>query len=162
MGVSRGDKQMSRGISSVSIDEKGRIKMPARYCEQLRVDDKCIVVLTIDTHERCLLLYALPDWEVIEAKLANLPSFNPVARRIQRFLIGHAIDVEMDKQGRILVPTALRDYANLKKNAFVVGQGKKLEIWDEQHWADSRSRWLEEEASNNNAELPDEVKSISL
>ena len=153
---------MFRGINGVSVDAKGRFVMPARYREHLQLNEKCIVVLTIDTEERCLLVYALPDWEVIEAKLAALPSFNPVARRIQRLLIGHATDVEMDGQGRILLPPLLRDYAGLDKNAVLVGQGKKLEIWDEQHWTDSRNRWLQEEASIKDAELPDEVKSISL
>ncbi len=153
---------MFRGINGVSVDSKGRIVMPARYRERLQTDDKCIVVLTIDTEERCLLLYPLSDWEVIEAKLANLPSFNPVARRIQRLLIGHATDVEMDGQGRILLPPLLRDYAGLDKNAVLIGQGKKLEIWDDKLWTDSRNRWLQEEASTKNAELPDELKSISL
>ena len=162
MGVSRGDTRMIRGITGVSIDAKGRVVMPARYREHLQLNENCIVVLTIDTEERCLLLYSLQDWEVIEAKLANLPSFNPAARRIQRLLIGHATDVEMDGQGRNLLPSLLRDYAGLEKNAVFVGQGKKLEIWDEQHWATSRDRWLQEEANASLAELPDEVKSISL
>ena len=151
---------MFRGINGVSVDAKGRVVMPARYRDSLQRDNK--VVLTIDTEERCLLLYSLADWEVIEAKLANLPSFNPIARRIQRLLIGHATDVEMDGQGRILLPPLLREYASLDKNAVFVGQGKKLEIWDEQHWVQSRDRWLHEEASINSAELPDELKSISL
>jgi MraZ protein len=120
------------------------------------------VVLTIDTEERCLLLFPLLEWEKIETKLAGLPSFNPAARRIQRLLMGHATDVEMDNHGRILLPPMLRDYAGLQKSAVLVGQGKKFELWDDAHWNESRVRWLKEESTFSESELPDEVKSISL
>ncbi len=153
---------MFRGINGVNIDGKGRIVMPTRYRERLQLDSQSAVVLTIDTEERCLLLYPLPEWVEIEKKLAALPSFNPAARRIQRLLIGHATDVEMDGQGRILLPPMLRDYAGLNKRAVLVGQGKKFELWDETHWDESRERWLKEESNSNESALPDEVKSISL
>lgn len=153
---------MFRGINGINIDAKGRMVMPTRYRERLDLDSKSQVVLTIDTEERCLLLYPQPEWEVIEKKLAGLPSFNAAARRIQRLLIGHATDVEMDGQGRILLPPLLREYAGLKKTAVLVGQGKKFELWDEAHWEKSRGRWLEEESNSDESSLPDEVKSISL
>lgn len=153
---------MFRGINGINIDAKGRIVMPTRYRERLQLDSKSAVVLTIDTEERCLLLYPLPEWEEIEKKLAALPSFNAAARRIQRLLIGHATDVEMDSHGRILLPPLLREYAGLKKKAVLVGQGKKFELWDEAHWDDSRQNWLEEESNADETTLPDEVKSISL
>ena len=153
---------MFRGINGVNIDAKGRFVMPTRYRERLQLDSKSSVVLTIDTEERCLLLYPLPEWEEIEKKLSALPSFNPAARRIQRLLIGHATDVEMDAQGRILLPPLLREYAGLTKASVLVGQGKKFELWDEAHWDESRGRWLQEESNSDEAELPDEVKSISL
>ena len=151
-----------RGINGINIDAKGRIVMPTRYRERLQLDSKNAVVLTIDTEERCLLLYPLPEWEEIERKLSNLPSFNPAARRIQRLLIGHATDVEMDSQGRILLPPLLREYAGLNKRSVLVGQGKKFELWDETHWEKSRGRWLEEESNTDETTLPDEVRSISL
>lgn len=153
---------MFRGINGINIDVKGRLVMPARYRERLQQDSNGLVVLTIDTDERCLLLYTLPDWEEIEQKLAALPSFNPAARRIQRLLIGHATDVEMDAQGRILIPPLLRDYAGLSKHSVLVGQGKKFEIWDQAHWDACRDRWLQEELQADESELPEEVKSISL
>jgi len=151
-----------RGINGINIDPKGRIAMPTKYRDRLQLDSNSSVVLTIDTEERCLLLYPLPEWEEIERKIAALPSFNPAARRIQRLLIGHATDVEMDGQGRILLPPLLRDYAGLSKRAVLVGQGKKFELWDEKHWNNSRDQWLEEESKGSNSGLPDEVKSISL
>ena len=103
----------------------------------------------------------MPEWEEIERKLAKLPSFNPAARRIQRLLMGHATDVEMDGQGRILLPPLLRDYAGVTKRMVMVGQGKKFELWDEAHWESCRAQWLEEESQVAD-ELPEEVKSISL
>ncbi len=162
VGFSQGDKAVFRGINGVNIDAKGRIVMPTRYRERLQLDSKSSVVLTIDTEERCLLLYPLPDWEEIEKKLAQLPSFNPAARRIQRLLIGHAADIEMDGHGRLLLPPLLRDYAGLNKRAVLVGQGKKIELWDEAHWDKSREHWLKEESNTIETALPDEVKSISL
>jgi MraZ protein len=156
------DDAMFRGINGINIDAKGRVVMPTRYRERLSLDSRNAVVLTIDTEEKCLLLYPLPEWEEIEKKLAALPSFNPAARRIQRLLIGHATDVEMDGQGRILLPPLLREYAGLDKRAVLVGQGKKFELWDEAHWDKSRSHWLHEESSSADSALPEEVKSISL
>ncbi len=153
---------MFRGINGINIDAKGRIVLPTRYRERLQLDSKSSLILTIDTEERCLLLYPLPEWEEIERKLAVLPSFNPAARRIQRLLIGHAADLEMDGQGRLLLPPLLRDYAGLEKRAILVGQGKKFELWNEAHWEKCRKRWLEEESKATDSALPDEVKSISL
>lgn len=151
-----------RGINGINIDTKGRIVMPTRYRDRLRLNNQNAVVLTIDTEEQCLLIYPLSEWEVIEQKLAGLPSFNPAARRIQRLLVGHATDIEMDGHGRILLPPLLREYAGLDKRAVLVGQGKKCELWDEAHWGERRSHWLQEESEKGDSALPDEVKSISL
>lgn len=136
--------------------------MPTRYRERLQLDSNSTVVVTIDTEEACLLVYPQPDWEEIESKLAALPSFNPAARRIQRLLIGYATDIEMDGQGRILLPPKLREHAGLEKRAVLVGQGKKFELWDEEHWESRRDKWLEEESKSKDGDLPDELKSISL
>lgn len=152
---------MFRGVNGINIDAKGRIVMPTRYRERLQSESAGSIVMTIDTEERCLLLYPLPAWEEIENKLAALPSFNPAARRIQRLLIGHATESELDSHGRILLPPLLREYAGLDKRIMLVGQGKKFEIWDEEHWQKRRGEWLEEESSTDSS-LPDEVKSLSL
>ena len=153
---------MYRGINVVNIDGKGRIGVPTRYRERLQLDSQNKVVLTIDTEELCLLLYPLAEWEEIEKKLAALPSFNPAARRIQRLLVGHATDVEIDTQGRILLPPLLREYARLNKRAVLVGQGRKFEVWDETYWNECRHRWLQEESNSEQTTLPDEVTAISL
>jgi MraZ protein len=135
--------------------------MPTRYRESLREDSRGSVVLTIDTEEKCLLLYPLAAWEEIESKLAALPSFNPAARRIQRLLIGHATETELDTHGRILLPPLLREFAALNKRAMLVGQGKKFELWDDQLWQERRAEWLDEESQSED-DLPEEVKSLSL
>ncbi len=152
---------MFRGVNGVNIDSKGRAVMPTRYRDRLLHESRGCVVMTIDTDERCLLMYPLAAWEEIESKLAALPSFNPAARRIQRLLIGHATEVELDNNGRILLPPLLREYAGLSKRIMLVGQGKKFEIWDDAHWQERRGQWLEDESSADH-ELPDEVKSLSL
>ena len=135
--------------------------MPTRYRDRLQQESEGHIVMTIDTEERCLLLYPLPAWEEIENKLAALPSFNAAARRIQRLLIGHATESELDNQGRILIPPLLREYADIKKNIMLVGQGKKFEIWDDLHWQARRGQWLEEK-SLGDTELPDDMKTLSL
>lgn len=135
--------------------------MPTRYREQLQSDANRQLIATIDTEEACLLLYQLPDWEVIESKLAKLPSFNQAARRIQRLLIGHATELEMDGQGRILIPPMLREYAGLEKKAILLGQGNKFELWSDASWQERRGQWIKEEASGEGS-LPDELQSLSL
>ena len=151
---------MYRGVSGINIDVKGRIVVPSRFRASLMGDNTC-VVLTIDTDEKCLLLYPLVIWEEIEAKLAALPAFDPQSRRIQRLLMGHATETDLDSHGRILLPPLLREYAGLDKKVVMVGQGKKFELWDDAHWHQRRTEWLDEESSST-VDLPEEMKSLSL
>jgi len=150
-----------RGINEIQLDDKGRVTIPTRYRQQLEQDSKNHLVTTIDTEARCLLLYPLPDWEAIEQKLEKLPSFNRQARRIQRLLLGHATEAELDSQGRILIPQPLREYAGLQKSIILVGQGKKFEIWDVSIWNEARKTWLEEGLDTGD-ELPVDLESLSL
>ena len=83
------------------------------------------VVVTIDMRETCLLLYPLPEWEVVQRKLEALSNINPQARLLQRLLIGHATDLELDSAGRLLLPAMLRDYAELDKNWCSLGKAIK-------------------------------------
>lgn len=152
---------MFRGINAVNLDAKGRMAMPARYRALLNESAKGRLVVTIDTEEKCLLLYPLPTWETIEEKIEALPSFNRTTRRIQRLLIGHATELELDGNDRILLPPLLREYASLDKAVMLVGQGKKFEIWDDKVWAGGRDNWLAAGLSEL-PELPDELKSLSL
>jgi len=149
-----------RGINNIAVDAKGRMAMPARYRERLLEGCGGRLVVTVD-QDHCLLVYPLPEWEIIEEKLINLPSLNKQSRLLQRLLIGHATDLEMDAQGRILLPGMLRDYAGLKKKAILIGQGKKLEIWDEDTWAESQEEWVAAVQADE-GELPAALEELSL
>lgn len=154
---------MFRGINAINVDGKGRLAIPTRYREELiECDSQATLVLTIDTEETCLLLYPLAQWQVIEEKIQRLPSFDPVARRIQRLLIGHATDVSLDSAGRILLPQVLREYAQLDKHVLMIGQGTKFELWSEGLWDKRREHWLMEENSRMGQQLPDELKNFYL
>lgn len=147
---------MYRGINAINLDEKGRIALPTRYREDLSA-----VVVTIDTEENCLLMYPAEEWDDIEAKIEALPSFNQAARRIQRLLIGHATELTLDNNGRILLPQLLRDYAELTKQVVLVGQGKKFEIWSAPVWEARRKEWLKAGTTEIDA-LPVELQTLSL
>ena len=152
---------MFRGVNNITVDEKGRMVMPTRYRSLVKMNSDGQLIVTIDTEEKCLLLYPLVEWEDIEKKVEALPSFNQYARRIQRLLLGHATDVNMDSNGRLLLPQPLREYAALDKHVVLVGQGKKFELWDEAHWQAQREDWLNITDSAKN-DLPDELKALSL
>jgi len=150
-----------RGISPLNLDSKGRIVMPSRYRDRVREEADGCLILTIDTEEPCLLLYMLKDWQEIEKKVSALPSFNKAARRIQRLLVGHATDVDMDANGRMLVAPALRQYAQLEKKVVLVGQGAKFELWNESTWEAKRDEWLEE-ANGDLEGMPEELLNLSI
>ena len=151
---------MFRGVNTINLDAKGRMAMPARYRDQLQGQCGGHLVATIDTSARCLLLYPVHEWEEIQRKIESLPSFNPTSRRVQRLLIGHATDLELDNSGRILLPQALREYAGLQKHVALIGQGKKLELWDLDTWTSQREQWLSE--SETEGEIPEDLQSLSL
>jgi len=139
------------------MDAKGRMALPGRYRETVMVASEGRLVVTIDMRESCLLVYPLNEWETVQAKLESLSNINPQARLLQRLLIGHATDLELDSAGRLLLPAMLRDYAGLEKKLVLVGQGNKIEIWSANHWQNRLDQWLEEGAAamTNNGELFD-------
>jgi len=144
--VDKWDIIVFRGIHQVSVDAKGRMSLPARLRDELSQYEEEGVVVTIDPVSRCLLLYPLSEWEVIQQKLDKLPTFQPQARRLQRLLVGHATDLEVDKAGRILLPAPLREFARLDKKLTILGQGKKLEIWSQEEWEAQREDYLSQDA----------------
>ena len=150
---------MFRGVSPLQLDSKGRLAIPARYREALARRCSGQMVITVD-RDHCLLLYPLPEWEEIERKLVRLPSFNKQARRLQRLLMGHATECELDGVGRILVPPPLRDFAGLNKAVVLIGQGNKFELWSEEAWTARRAEWLAQE--DDDGELPADLESLSL
>lgn len=134
-----------RGINPINLDAKGRMAIPSRYREQLSVHCAGQMVVTIDTDTRCLLLYPIHEWEEIQQKIEALPNFDKRVRKIQRLLLGHATDVELDANGRMLLSAPLREYAQLDKKIVLLGQGKKFEIWSESLWNQTRDEYLEDD-----------------
>lgn len=150
---------MFRGVTQITLDAKGRMAFPSRYRERLQALCDGQLVVTVD-RDYCLLVYPLPEWEHIEQKLVRLPSLNRTARRLQRLLIGHATECQLDGNGRILLPPPLRDFAGLEKRTVLIGQGNKFELWDESTWSGLREQWLAETAEAE--ELPGDLESLSL
>ena len=149
---------MFRGVVNLNLDSKGRMAMPTRFRAPLRESCQGKLILTINAQDRCLWLYPLPAWEEIETKLTALSSFDRSAVRIKRLLMGHATECELDGQGRISVPAALRDYAGLDKKAVLLGQGNKFEVWDEASFLQQREEWLDP----SDGELSESMASLSL
>jgi len=148
-----------RGVNALNLDAKGRMAMPTKYRERLKVHCNGQLVITVD-RDHCLLIYPLPEWEEIERKLVHLPNLDKQTRLLQRLLIGHATECELDGQNRILLPPPLRDFAALDKRVVLIGQGNKFELWDEQTWNERRDKWL----ATEDEELPltAELESFSL
>jgi MraZ protein len=121
--------------------------LPAKNRETVQLTSEGKIVVTIDMREPCLLLYPLPEWEIVQRKLESLSNINPQARLLQRLLIGHATDLELDANGRILLPLNLREYGSFAKKLVLVGQGNKIEIWAEDQWRERMRTWLDQDAS---------------
>lgn len=151
---------MFRGVSEISLDAKGRMAMPARYRDLLTEKYAGRLVATVDFTGRCLLLYPIDGWEVIQQKIESLSSFDEASRRAQRMLIGYAHDLEMDGSGRILLPQILRTRAQLDKQLALVGQGAKFEIWSKDNWDALSENWFS--GDTGSSELPQELLSLSL
>lgn len=139
---------MFRGISSINLDDKGRLTVPTRYREGLQDCCELQLVVTVAVNERCvgemgcLWLYPLPEWEELEQTINKLPTLNKMAGKLRRFLIGNASECEMDGQGRLLLPEKLRKFAKLEKKIVLVGQLNKFEIWNEDAWTAKENEWL--------------------
>ncbi len=129
--------------------------IPTRIRETLMESCGGRLVLTAHTEDRCLLMYPEPEWLALLPQIEALPSFNKVSQRVKRILIGYATTLEIDGNGRILVPPTLRDYAKLDKQMMLVGQGKKLELWSEESWLALLNEVVDDE-------IPSEMLSLSL
>lgn len=152
--------KMFRGLNKICLDTKGRITLPVRYKESLSLLSSNLLICTID-QDHCLLLYPFKYWEQIEKQIMELPTLNPTSRRLQRLMVGHAAELEMDSNGRVLIPKELRNFAKLRKQVMLVGQGKKIELWKYEDWNKGREKWLstkDVDLSN----LPSELGTLSL
>ncbi len=125
---------MLRGAHAITLDLKGRLALPTKYRDWLREESEGQLICTIDITHPCLLLYPLSEWEEIEKKLKALSTMDPLERRLQRLLLGHASECELDGSGRFLLPAPLRQHAKLDKQVMLVGQLNKFEIWSDAAW----------------------------
>lgn len=112
-----------------SLDAKGRLIMPAKLRET--IGDKFVVTKGLDG---CLFAFSIEEWSNFEEKLKSLPLSNRNSREFTRFFLSGATECEIDKQGRFLIPTNLRETASLQKGVVIIGVGTRIEIWDKEKW----------------------------
>jgi len=139
---------MFMGEYNHTIDAKGRLIVPSKFRELLGND--FVVTKGLDG---CLFVYDKTEWTVFESKLKALPLTNKDARQFVRFFLAGAANVEVDKQGRILVPAVLRDFAAMTKEVVLVGVASRIEIWSKERWAATSTYDDMEEIAEHMAEL---------
>jgi MraZ protein len=137
------------------------LAVPSRYRDRLQSIAEGNLVLTLNPLDRCLWIYPVPEWELIESKLADLSDFDKQGRRAKQMMRGYATDCQMDGQGRILIQQELKEYAGLVKQVVILGQGNKFELWDQQAWYQQRDQWLQD-IGDDSGEPSDALKSLSL
>ena len=125
---------MFMGEYNHTVDAKGRLIVPSKFREQL--GDEFVVTKGLDG---CLFVYENTEWKALEEKLHALPLTNANARKFSRFFLAGATTCEVDKQGRILLPAVLRDFAKIEKDAVLVGVGSRIEIWSRDVWNQSNT-----------------------
>jgi len=141
---------MFMGEYTHSIDNKGRLIIPAKFRELL--GESFTVTQGLDG---CLFAYADAEWKEFEQKLVSLPLSSEKARKFTRYFLGGAVTADIDKQGRILLPAKLRDVAHLTKDVVLVGLGSRIEIWD-------KERWEEKSTYDDMAELAGEMEGLGV
>ncbi len=146
---------MFQGSLPINMDAKGRMAIPSKYRDPLAAACEGRLIVTASPYERCLMIYPEPQWQVLSKQIAGLKNSHPATRRLQRLVLGNATEVELDSNGRILLPQILRDYANLDKKLVFVGLSDKAELWSEEGW----NAQLD---AQDDGELPDELLNLSL
>ena len=139
---------MFMGEYNHTIDTKGRLIVPAKFRETL--GEHFVITKGLDG---CLFVYDNSEWELFEQKLKSLPITNKDARQFVRFFLAGAATVEVDKQGRILVPSVLREFAHIEKDVVMVGVGSRVEIWSKASWENTESFEDMEEIAEHMADL---------
>lgn len=122
------------GKSTLTLDSKGRIAIPARYREQLFDLCEGKLVVTYNPAERCLPIYPYEEWRQCVRKMQAVPDQSAQVRKLQRLIYSFTHEVDMDASGRLLIPQDSREEVGLVKNAVLIGHGEKFELWDESSW----------------------------
>ena len=137
---------MFMGEYNHTIDTKGRVIIPAKFRDKL--GEAFVITKGLDG---CLYGYANEDWQVFEDKLSSLSITNKDSRQFTRFFLAGAADCEVDKQGRILIPSVLREFAGLEKDVVLVGVSRRIEIWNKEKWSEITAQYddnMDEIAAN--------------
>ncbi|MCK4792757.1 MAG: division/cell wall cluster transcriptional repressor MraZ [Desulfobacteraceae bacterium] len=121
---------MFLGEYELRIDHKGRVAIPAKFRDAFRAG----LVLSRG-FDKCLIVYTMAEWEIVADELVSLPVTQLNPRRIARFTFSGAFDLEPDRQGRIILPPALRQYADIDDEVVMVGSYSHLQIWAREHWS---------------------------
>lgn len=145
-------KHMFIGEYSHSIDPKRRVAMPSKFRNEL--GNRVVVTRGLDSS---LFVYPMKVWEALAEKLGSMPVGEAGTRSFVRLMLAGATDVELDSQGRVLIPDYLRSYANLKKNVVVVGLYNRLEVWDETRWKTYKSG-----AEKNTGKIAEELGKLGV
>lgn len=153
---------MFLGADPVTIDDKGRFAVPARYRLSLR--EQCNGQLVAVPHHRdpCLLILPRPGWMAFAEKLTAKAALSPNVRDMQRRYIARARDLEMDKQGRLLLPAPVREDAGLDHKATLAGVGNSLELWDEKLWHQEQERIAASMAAQGETDLAQGLEDLSF
>ncbi len=123
---------MFRGRYNHQVDAKGRLSVPSRFRDALSSNfDERLIITNFDD---CLWAYPVPEWQELEKKVSALPQFMEEVKALQRVFISAAVECPIDKQGRILIPPSLRDYAALDRDVVIVGMTRRFEIWAKERW----------------------------
>jgi MraZ protein len=146
-----------QGATQINLDAKGRMAVPTRVRDPLTAGGTVKLVLTAHP-DGCLLLYPLPAWEPIRAKVMAFPSLDRQFSVWKRLLVGFAEEVEPDAAGRLMVSPELRDFAHITRQVMFVGQGSHFEIWDLETW----NAQLEALRSGGSSSLPPGMENFSL
>ena len=140
---------MFRGRYEHTIDGKGRTSLPARYREVLNSSKGTRLVITTALLDPCLLAYPLEEWEAFEARLAALPSFDRSVTQLRRMCVSGAVECDLDKLGRVLLPASLREYAGLSRELVWAGVGPHIELWAKDRFDKVSSEALADEDKRN-------------
>ncbi|MBN2646190.1 MAG: division/cell wall cluster transcriptional repressor MraZ [Thiotrichales bacterium] len=133
-----------RGSYNLNVDTKGRLAVPKKFRDYLDQEHNSTLVIALDLTAKCLALYPYHDWRALENQIMALPNANHAVRNLQRIFVGRAVEQVMDAQGRILMSKEQLSYAQILKESVLVGQGKKLELWDKNAWEATCSDILQE------------------
>ncbi len=131
---------MFLGTTSLTLDAKGRIAIPARYRARLKELCGGKMVITYNPQDKCLPIYPYEEWLSCLQQMDAVQDQSNYFRAFQRLLYSHANEVDMDSNGRVLVPQYLREVIGLEKNSFLIGHGEKFELWSEQGWLQTREK----------------------